>query len=148
MTYLILIMKNESFGFHEGVCRYHMSSWADGHQPHRAQEFSNMKHAIARNVIQRPFGLLKICWKILASPRFYNITTQRRTINASCLLHNFIRTKIEEDPREAEVDNLMLGENIEDDVDNVAIVDTANEWTQFRNDMAVDMFNTWQSSLF
>ncbi|XP_039138704.1 protein ALP1-like [Dioscorea cayenensis subsp. rotundata] len=126
--------------------RYHLSSWADGRQPLTAQEFFNMKHASARNVIERTFGLLKIRWKILASPSFYNIATQRRIINACCLLHNFIRKEMEEDPAESEIDNLMLGENTEDDVDNITAVDPTDEWTQFRNDMAVDMFNTWRST--
>jgi len=105
-----------------------------------------MKHASVRNVIERTFGLLKIRWKILGIPSFYNIATQRCIINACCLLHNFIRTEMEEDPAESEVDNLMLGENTEDDVENITAVDPTNEWTQFRNDMAMDMFNTWRSS--
>ena len=53
---------------------------------------------------------------------------------------------MEEDLAKAEVDNLTLGENVEDDIDNIATVDPTDELTQFRTNMAIDMFNTWQSS--
>ena len=78
--------------------RYHMSSWANRRQPVTAQKFYNMKHTGARNVIERMFGLLKIHWKILSSPCCYNLITQRRIINACCLLHNSIRREMTEDP--------------------------------------------------
>ena len=124
--------------------RYHLSSWADGHQPLTPQEFFNMKHASARNVIERAFGLLKNRWKILSSPSFYNMITQRRIINACCLLHNFIRREMAEDPAEDEVENLNLEEQQEDDIENITVVEPTDEWTQFRLDMAVDMYNTWR----
>ncbi|XP_039128388.1 protein ALP1-like [Dioscorea cayenensis subsp. rotundata] len=126
--------------------RYHLSSWSDGHQPVTPEEFFNMKHASARNVIERTFGLLKIRWKILASPSFYSIATQRRIINVCCLLHNFIRKEMIEDPAEDEVGTLSLEENIEDEIGNITTVEPTNEWTELRNQMAVDMFNTWRSS--
>lgn len=55
---------------------------------------------------------------------------------------------MEEDPVEVEVDGLMLGENTKDDVDNNIVVDPTDEWSQFRNDMAMVMFYTWRSSSF
>ncbi|MFQ6634674.1 hypothetical protein Gotur_010512, partial [Gossypium turneri] len=42
-----------------------------GYQPNTLEEFFNMKHASARNVIERCFGLLKLRWRILRSPSFY-----------------------------------------------------------------------------
>ncbi|PPD71031.1 hypothetical protein GOBAR_DD32094 [Gossypium barbadense] len=51
--------------------RYHLSEWRQGYQPSSPQEFFNMKHASARNVIERCFGLLKVRWGILRSPSFY-----------------------------------------------------------------------------
>ncbi|KAG8478688.1 hypothetical protein CXB51_028509 [Gossypium anomalum] len=42
-----------------------------GYQPSTLEEFFNMKHASARNVIERCFGLLKLRWGILRSPSFY-----------------------------------------------------------------------------
>ncbi|XP_039114819.1 protein ALP1-like [Dioscorea cayenensis subsp. rotundata] len=99
--------------------RYHLSSWDDGRQPRTPQEFFNMKHASARNVIERTFGLLKIRWKILSSPSFYNIATQRRIINAYCLLHNFIRKEMTEDPAENELELLHSEEDMQDDHENI-----------------------------
>ncbi|MFQ6658475.1 hypothetical protein Gotur_027729, partial [Gossypium turneri] len=42
-----------------------------GYQPSTPREFFNMKHALARNVIEKCFGLLKLRWGILRSPSFY-----------------------------------------------------------------------------
>ncbi|PPD70662.1 hypothetical protein GOBAR_DD32456 [Gossypium barbadense] len=53
--------------------RYHLNEWRQGYQPSSPQEFFNMKHASARNVIERCFGLLKLRWGILRSPSFYLI---------------------------------------------------------------------------
>ncbi|XP_031099369.1 protein ALP1-like [Ipomoea triloba] len=44
--------------------RYHLNEWRQGYQPTSSQEFFNMKHATARNVIERCFGLLKMRWGI------------------------------------------------------------------------------------
>ncbi|XP_039126951.1 putative nuclease HARBI1 [Dioscorea cayenensis subsp. rotundata] len=125
--------------------RYHLSSWADGHRPETPEEFFNMKHASARNVIERTFGLPKIHWKILASPSFYSIATQRRIINACCLLHNFIRWEMIEDPAEDEFEPTSLEESVEDDNEHIVAVQPTNEWTQFRQELAVNMFNMSQS---
>ncbi|XP_052490834.1 protein ALP1-like [Gossypium raimondii] len=51
--------------------RYHLNEWHQGYQPSSPEEFFNMKHASARNVIERCFGLLKLRWGILMSPLFY-----------------------------------------------------------------------------
>ncbi|KAG8499127.1 hypothetical protein CXB51_005587 [Gossypium anomalum] len=51
--------------------RYHLNEWRQGCQPSTPEEFFNMKHALARNVIERCFGLLKLRWEILKSPSFY-----------------------------------------------------------------------------
>ncbi|GFS38295.1 hypothetical protein Acr_00g0056670 [Actinidia rufa] len=47
--------------------RYHLSTWRDGPQPENAEEFFNMKHFSARNVIERCIGLLKIRWGNIAN---------------------------------------------------------------------------------
>ncbi|PPD70354.1 hypothetical protein GOBAR_DD32770 [Gossypium barbadense] len=83
--------------------RYHLNDWCQGYQPSTPQEFFNMKHASARNVIERCFGLLKMRWGILRSPSFYPVRVHNRIIIACCLLHNFIRTHMSIDPIEAEV---------------------------------------------
>ena len=53
--------------------RYHLNEWRQGHQPTRPEEFFNMKHAAARNVIEMCFGLLKLRWGIFRSPSFYPV---------------------------------------------------------------------------
>ncbi|KAG6534859.1 hypothetical protein ZIOFF_008765 [Zingiber officinale] len=81
--------------------RYHLNEF-HGHRPHTAEEYFNMKHSKARNMIERCFGLLKGRWKILASPSFFPIETQVRIILACCLLHNLIRKYMSFDPQELE----------------------------------------------
>ncbi|XP_061363984.1 protein ALP1-like [Gastrolobium bilobum] len=44
---------------------YHLSEWRHGHVPATPQEVFNKRHAQARNVIERTFGLLKMRWAIL-----------------------------------------------------------------------------------
>ncbi|MFQ6667455.1 hypothetical protein Gotur_033475 [Gossypium turneri] len=61
-----------------------------GYQSSTPEEFCNMKHASARNVIERCFGLLKLRWGILRSRSFYPVRAHNRIIIACCLLHNFI----------------------------------------------------------
>ncbi|KAH1106699.1 hypothetical protein J1N35_010467 [Gossypium stocksii] len=53
--------------------RYHLNEWRQGQQLSTPEEFFNMKHASAHNVIERCFGLLKLRWEILRSPSFYPI---------------------------------------------------------------------------
>ncbi|KAH6771362.1 hypothetical protein C2S52_016165 [Perilla frutescens var. hirtella] len=84
--------------------RYHLQEW-DGASsgPINPQEYFNLKHAKARNVIERSFGLLKGIWAILRSTSFYPIKVQNRIIMACCLLHNFIRTNMPYDPLESTI---------------------------------------------
>ena len=62
------------------------------------EEYFNMKHSQARNVIERCFGILKKRWAILRSPSFYPIRLQGRMVIACALLHNFIRMYMALDP--------------------------------------------------
>ncbi|MFQ6643343.1 hypothetical protein Gotur_017485 [Gossypium turneri] len=59
-------------------------------KPSALEEYFNMKHASARNVIERCFGLLKSRWETLRSPSFYPVRVHNRIIIAYCLLYNFI----------------------------------------------------------
>ncbi|KAH6805680.1 hypothetical protein C2S51_030511 [Perilla frutescens var. frutescens] len=84
--------------------RYHLDDWVQGrYAPQNKEELFNMKHSKARNVIERTFGLLKMRWAILRSPSFYPIKVHNRIIMACCLLHNFIRKVMPEDPLENEL---------------------------------------------
>lgn len=128
--------------------RYHLNTWLSGHQPEKAEEYFNMKHSAARNIIERCFGVVKKRWAILRSPSFYPIRTQNKIILACCLLHNFIRKELSNDP--FDVDEFVL--NNEDDdvqvgayVEHIATIGTSSAWTQFRSSLATTMFDAWKS---
>ena len=54
--------------------RYWLRDWQGENPPPQCrEELFNMKHARARNVIQRTFGLLKGRWGILRSPSWYSV---------------------------------------------------------------------------
>ncbi|KAI7992183.1 Protein ALP1-like [Camellia lanceoleosa] len=116
-----------------------------GATPTNYQEFFNMKHASARNVIERCFGLLKIRWAILTAS-YYPIRTQNRIITACCLLHNLIRREMPVDPIEERLNN-----DIEDQPqlgdDFVDTVETSNEWTGWWDTLAMQLYNNWLASM-
>ncbi|KAL0300742.1 UNVERIFIED_CONTAM: hypothetical protein Sradi_6351000 [Sesamum radiatum] len=129
--------------------RYHLNDWSERHQPTTAEEFFNIRHASARNIIERLLGLLKSRWGILRSPSYYPIKIQNRIIMACCLLHNFIRQEmggyqsdeeILEDESEREHPN-----SVDEDEEIVTTIEPSNEWTTFRQNLAVNMFNTWRA---
>ncbi|KAL3507296.1 hypothetical protein ACH5RR_032678 [Cinchona calisaya] len=107
-----------------------------------------MKHASARNVIERCFGLLKIRWNILKEgPTSYPIKTQNRIIMACCLLHNFIHREMLVDPRD---DRLQAKSDSEEDEiaeineDAIDTIETSTEWNQWRENLALSMYNEWK----
>ncbi|XP_059639297.1 protein ALP1-like [Cornus florida] len=125
--------------------RYHLNDWRDGHQPTTPREFYNMKHSSARNVIERCFGLLKMRWAIIRSPYFYSTTTQTRIILACCLLHNLIRQEMSIDPLE---ESLEEQEHTLNEVhgDSITTIETSNEWSAWRDNLATSMFNEWMAA--
>ncbi|GJU64599.1 ALP1-like protein, partial [Tanacetum coccineum] len=128
--------------------RYHLNEF-HGQQPQRAEEYFNMKHSKARNVIERCFGLLKGRWKILASPSFFPIGAQVRIILACCLLHNLIRKYMSIDPLEFEQDeeDQIEGEEPSGDEGYFTHINPTDEWSNFRKDLAHQMFNSWRERL-
>ncbi|KAK4383716.1 hypothetical protein Sango_2749900 [Sesamum angolense] len=113
--------------------RYHLREWdrtAGG--PRNKEELFNLKHSSARNVIERTFGLLKVRWGILHGPSFYPIDVQSKIIIACCLLHNFIRNEMPEDPFEQDLqDSREVG--VETGGDCISSVESA---------MDADFFST------
>ena len=119
-------------------------------------ELFNLRHASARNVIERSFGVLKKRWSILRTPSFFDIKTQIRIINACFMLHNFIRDEQQSDPiLEAQdlellsvVDNELINQQMERVTNNigdeVTTIQTIEEWTRFRDTLATNMFATYQ----
>ncbi|KAH6828591.1 hypothetical protein C2S53_006589 [Perilla frutescens var. hirtella] len=126
--------------------RYHLDEWGESSvRPRTFQEYFNMRHSRARNVIERTFGLLKMRWGILRSPSYYPIKIQNRIIMACCLLHNFIRMEMEVDPIEHLVDELTTNTN--DEIENHDIIDsveTSPQWNTWRDNLAQSMFNEWR----
>ena len=53
--------------------RYHLGGWTAQNPPHSAEEYFNMRHAKARNIIERCFGRLRGRWGILRSPSYFPI---------------------------------------------------------------------------
>ncbi|CDO77855.1 hypothetical protein BN946_scf185032.g7 [Trametes cinnabarina] len=60
-------------------------------RPMNAQELFNLRHASARNVVERIFGILKRRFKILTIPCEFSMAVQARILPALCAIHNFIR---------------------------------------------------------
>jgi hypothetical protein len=124
--------------------RYHINIWRQGHQPATKEEYFNMKHAAAQNVVERAFGVVKKRFAILRSASYYPIRTQCRIVTACCLLHNLIKKEMPNDPIEFEYtlweeENLH---NVEED-DHIDTLETTNEWTAGRDALAEAMFNHW-----
>lgn len=63
------------------------------------------------------------------------------------MLHNFIRREMAIDPIEEAFDNQPVAavENLEDD-DYVNIVETSNEWTMWRQNLANEMWEIWRAN--
>ncbi|KAL8528594.1 hypothetical protein ACS0TY_006147 [Phlomoides rotata] len=136
------IHRNNGLHVPRGV-RYHLSEWSS-RQPQTYQEYFNMKHTRARNVIERTFGLLKMRWGILRSPSWYPIKTTNKIIVACCLLHNYIGREMDVDPLEGGLDKYMsthMDEEPVHDVDVIENLETSTEWNTWRDKVAHYMFN-------
>ena len=104
-----------------------------------------MKHSLARNIIERCFGILKARWGILRDKSFYPVKTQCRIINACCILHNFCRTEMPNDPIEREyVPSNSSDEELEDD-ELIRHCETNNAWTEWRDKLAKEMWQYYNS---
>ncbi|CAN1176998.1 hypothetical protein LINPERPRIM_LOCUS3748, partial [Linum perenne] len=71
--------------------RYHLQEWGGSNRPRTAEEFFNMKHSKARNVIECVFGILKIRWALLRDTPWYSPEMVGLFFTACCILHNYIR---------------------------------------------------------
>ncbi|MFQ6666968.1 hypothetical protein Gotur_033147 [Gossypium turneri] len=123
--------------------RYHLNEWRQGYQPSTSEEFFNMKHASARNVIERCFELIKLRWGILRSPSFYPVRVHNRIIIVCCLLHNFIRTYMSIDPIEAELGEGLPSNVINEDEPNIVNIHPSDPWATWRMEIANQMFDNY-----
>ncbi|KAL0416418.1 UNVERIFIED_CONTAM: hypothetical protein Slati_3473700 [Sesamum latifolium] len=95
-----------------------------------------------RNVIEQTFGLLKTRWGILRSPSYYPIRVQNEIIIACCLLHNFIRMEMLDDPLELEVPD-VADRSSDPSADVISTLDTSPQWTSWHDDLATAMYTDW-----
>ncbi|KAI3461768.1 hypothetical protein Pfo_018431 [Paulownia fortunei] len=128
--------------------RYHLDECDDmTSAPQNYRELFNLKHAKARNVIERSFGLLKSRWAILRSNSYYPIKTQNCIIMAYCLLHNFIRIAMAIDLLEAELPEYMHNQCNEEDNNFVEQVESSQLWTTWRDNLAMAIYYTIQHNV-
>lgn len=128
--------------------RYHLSEFDGGPQSNNSKEYFNLKHSAARNVIERCFGVLKNRWAILRMPSFYPIKTQNRIIMACCLLHDFIRREMPNDPYDVVVPNEQDNDTDDEDElygDPITTIETSDEWSTWRTNLAQQMFDEWRN---
>ncbi|XP_011101998.1 uncharacterized protein LOC105180029 [Sesamum indicum] len=125
--------------------RYHLRDWDTGVVgPQNHREFFNLKHASARNIIERTFGLLKMHWGILRSHSFYSIKVQTRIILVCCLLHNFLRQEMPDNPLEDELPTIGV-EETENNGETVWNIEPNPTWTNWRDTLATSRYNEWRS---
>lgn len=130
---------------YKGV-RYHLKEWGPGNAaPQSPKELFNLRHTKARNIIERSFVVLKMRWGILRSASFYPIEVQTGLIIACFLLHNFIRSQMDVDPIEAELESETcdgIGVEVDDVVvDYICSIEPSAEWTKMRDDLAQAMWD-------
>ncbi|KAA0037743.1 retrotransposon protein [Cucumis melo var. makuwa] len=95
-----------------------------------------------RNVIERAFGVLKGRWAILRGKSYYPLQVQCRTILACALLHNLINREMTYcDDVEDEGDSTYATTTASEDIQ---YIETTNEWSQWRDDLAASIFTDWQ----
>ncbi|KAA0054744.1 putative nuclease HARBI1 [Cucumis melo var. makuwa] len=123
---------------------YHLQEWRGAkNAPSTSKEFLNMKHLSARNVIERAFGVLKGRWAILRGKSYYPVEVQCRTILACCLLHNLINREMTDFDIEDNIDEVD-STHATTTVDDIHYIETSNEWSQWRDDLAEEMFSDWE----
>ncbi|KAL0548430.1 hypothetical protein IC582_012881 [Cucumis melo] len=127
--------------------RYHLQEWRGAaNAPTNAKEYFNMKHSSARNVIECAFGVLKGRWAILRGKSYYPLQVQCRTILACALLHNLINremTYCDDVEDEDEGDSTYATTTASEDIQ---YIETTNEWSQWRDNLAASMFTDWHMS--
>ncbi|XP_039123299.1 uncharacterized protein LOC120259907 [Dioscorea cayenensis subsp. rotundata] len=83
--------------------RYHLKEFCS-RTTANAKELFNLRHSSARTSIERAFGSLKNCFKVLASRYFFPFKTQVDLVLACCTLYNYILTGSQDEFIHAEED--------------------------------------------
>lgn len=86
-------------------------------RPKTERELFNLRHAQARNVVERIFGVFKRRFQIFSAPPEYSMAIQAKLVQALCVVHNFIRIHDPQDmPMRDTMDDDLEGSD--DDNDN------------------------------
>lgn len=126
-------------------------------RPQNKEELFNLRHAQARNVIERIFGVIKKRWAILVLPSKFNMGLQARIPAALAALHNFI---LDKDPTQAHVNKDIYdpspGEHLDSEellqsqgttADSRLTVEETEEGQQLRDSIAQAMWEQYQQTL-
>lgn len=71
--------------------RYHLKEWGRSNQrPRDKEELFNLRHAQARNTVERIFGVDKRRFRVLTSSPEYSPRIQAMLVSSVAALHNFI----------------------------------------------------------
>ena len=125
--------------------QYNSNYWRQDRQPTTPQEFFNMKHSSARNVIERAFDLLKGRWRILGSRSSYSIEIQVRIILACSLIHNHLIREMPVDSQESiPFSNVSEGQELEGD--HITDLESSDAWNEWRDNLARETFDHWRAS--
>ncbi|XP_034202766.1 putative nuclease HARBI1 [Prunus dulcis] len=109
--------------------RYHLNEWIGNNRPENYKELFNLRHSIARNVIER-------------------------IINACFVLHNFIRIEQHNDHvlQDQDMENLASVDHeisnhstVEGNANRITSVQVIDQWTTFRDTLAMQMFLDYQA---
>ena len=71
--------------------RYHLHEFRQARRPSGKEEIFNHMHSSLRSIIERTFGVWKKKWDILRDMPKYPFDKQVLIVNATMVLHNYIR---------------------------------------------------------
>ncbi|XP_075658889.1 uncharacterized protein LOC142628730 [Castanea sativa] len=77
--------------------RYHLKEFSD-HPPENAKELFNLRHSSLRTTIERGFGVIKKCFRVLDAEPFCSFNTQVDVVLACGVIHNHIMGVDPNDP--------------------------------------------------
>jgi len=127
--------------------RYHLKEWgAADERPQNREELFNLRHAMARNIIERTIGVWKRRFPILDKMPSYPFLKQIDIVIACALISNWIRLN-------AEYDDVFDGFRVEheDEVNDEEADDPDEEETAilngWRDGIAQAMWNQYQLEL-
>ena len=119
--------------------------------PRDMKELFNLRHAQARNVVERIFGVFKKRFQIFSKPVEWPVETQAKLVQVLAVVHNIIRLYDPQDNLSNEV--IASEERIIQAADNVGTLgrelSTAerDEAELFRDHIASEMWDSYQDEL-